>query len=150
MAHIIKQSYDRRIIYMYTVYSVALTNYVLKIMTIWCMPTSYTKLSLGYWHMMSWWWQVVSDNATGRGAVVSVLVLQSWGHWFDLLLHQSFWWDFKPRSLLHDLVVSGTLKLKTPLQSFQKYSYETFPKLISWISNDYSFKIFRKHLARIR
>ena len=41
-------------------------------------------------------------------SVVSVLVLQSWGTWFDPLL-QSFGWNFKLRSRLHHLVVSGTL-----------------------------------------
>ena len=48
-------------------------------------------------------------HRSGHGAVVSVLSLQSWGRWFDPLLLQSFGWDFKPRSRLHDLVVSGTL-----------------------------------------
>ena len=49
---------------------------------------------------------------SGRGAVFSVLVLQSWGRWIDPPLLQSFGWYFKPRSRLHDLVVSGTLNLK--------------------------------------
>ena len=45
----------------------------------------------------------------GRGAVVNVLVLHSWCRWFDPPLLQSFGWNFKPSSRLHDLVVSGTL-----------------------------------------
>ena len=50
---------------------------------------------------------------TGRSAVVSVLALLSKGRWFYPPLLQSFEWDFKPRSRLHDLVVSGTLNSNT-------------------------------------
>ena len=46
---------------------------------------------------------------SGHGAVIRLLVLQSWGRWFDPPLLQTFGRDFKPRSRLHDLVVSGTL-----------------------------------------
>ena len=45
---------------------------------------------------------------SGCATVVRVLVLQSRGRWFDPPL-QSFGRDFKPRSHLHDLVVSGKL-----------------------------------------
>ena len=58
---------------------------------------------------------------SGRGAVDSVLVLQSWGCWFDPPLLQSFRGDFKPRSRLHDLVVSETLNLKSPLHTISSY-----------------------------
>ena len=50
-----------------------------------------------------------SVSRSWRGAVVNMLVLQSWGRWFDPMLLQSFGWDFKPRSRRHGLVVSGTL-----------------------------------------
>ena len=49
---------------------------------------------------------------SGRCAVASMLTLQSKGRWFDPPLIQSFGWDYKPRSRLHDLVVSGTLNSK--------------------------------------
>ena len=45
----------------------------------------------------------------GRGAMVSLLVLQSWGRWFDPPLLLSFGRDFHPRSRLHDIVVSGLI-----------------------------------------
>ena len=48
----------------------------------------------------------------GRGEVVRVLALQFKGIWFDPQLLQSFGWDYKPRSRLHDLVISGLLNPK--------------------------------------
>ena len=45
--------------------------------------------------------------------MVRVLALRSKSCWYDPRLLQPFGWDYKPRSRLHDLIVSGML-LNTP------------------------------------
>ena len=62
------------------------------------------------------WFRITQNHfpcllRSGSGTVVSMLTFPSKGHWFDLPLPQSLKWDYKPRSRLHNLVVSGMWKL---------------------------------------
>ena len=67
-------------------------------------------------------------------SVVSVLALESKGRWFDPPLLQSFGWDSRPRSCLHDLhvhvAVSGTLNLKTTTANVSISKYLHTPIIV--------------------
>ena len=70
----------------------------------------------------------------GLPTAVNKLALQLKCRLFDPSHRQSFRWDWKSRSRLHDLAVSGTLKLKTPCKIMSRVMgkpvyaiYEQYP-----------------------
>ena len=69
---------------------------------------------------------------------VCLLALQSKGHWFVPLLYQSFGWDYRPRWLLYDLVVTQTF------WSFRSFS------LLAHLSRRLIGEILGRHPSSVR